>query len=169
MAHIYTISTGAVTISAATTLVCIRPNTTTPIKVIRCTLTQRGTATSEQVRVQLGRKASAFATGLTSVNVGGGTQPLLAKHEESNPTSSITGGTSAAAGTAGTASTSEGAGAFTPVVDDAFNNLTGYIWMPQPGEEIVFAPGSAEAFVMRVPTAPTGTTNWHASVTFEEI
>jgi hypothetical protein len=169
MSHTYTISTGAVSISAATTLVCIRPNTTTPIKIIRCTLSQRGTATSEQVRVQLGRKASAYATGLTAVNIGGGTQPLLAEHAESNPASSITGGTSAAAGTAGTASTSEGAGAFTPVVDDAFNNLTGYVWVPQPGEEIVFAPGSAEAFVMRVPTAPTGTTNWQAAVTFEEI
>ena len=52
MAHTYTISTGAVSIAAATTLVCIRPNTTTPIKVVRCTLTQRGTATSEQVREQ---------------------------------------------------------------------------------------------------------------------
>ena len=169
MTHTYTITTGAVTISAATTLICIRPNTTTPIKVVRCTLSQRGTATSEQARVQLGRKASAYATGLTSINIGGGTQPLLAKHSENDPASSITGGTSAAAGTAGTASTSEGAGAFTPVVDEAFNNLTGFVWVPQPGEEIVFAPGSLEAFVMRVPTAPTGTTNWHASVTFEEI
>lgn len=169
MTHTYTISTGAVSIAAATTLVCIRPNTTTPIKVVRCTLSQRGTATSEQVRVQLGRKASAFATGLTSVNVGGGTQPLLAQHNENDPASSITGGTSAAAGTAGTASTSEGAGDFTPVVDDAFNNLTGFVWVPAPGEEIVFAPASSEAFVVRVPTAPTGTTNWHASVTFEEI
>jgi hypothetical protein len=169
MAKTFTISTGAVTISAATTLVCIRPNTTTPIKVVRCTLSQRGTATSEQVRVQLGRKASAFATGLTAINVGGATQPLLAKHNETDPASSITGGTSAAAGTAGTASTSEGAGAFTPVVDDAFNNLTGYVWVPAPGEELMFAPASAEAFVLRVPTAPTGTTNWHASVTFEEI
>jgi hypothetical protein len=169
MANTYTISTGPVSISAATTLVTLRPNTPTPVKIVRCTLSQRGTATSEQVRVQLGRKASAYATGLTSVNVGGGTQPLLAKHAESSPASSITGGTSGAAGTAGTASTSEGAGAFTPVVDEAFNNLTGYVWLPAPGEEIVFNPGSAEAFVMRVPTAPTGTTNWQATVTFEEI
>jgi hypothetical protein len=164
----YTISTGAVTISAATTLVCIRPNTTQPVKVVRVTLTQRGTTTSEQVRVQLGRKASAYATGLTLVNVGGGTQPLLAKHDEADAGSAITGGTSGAAGTAGTASTSEGAGTFTPVVDEAFNNVNGYQWLPGPGEELAFSAGSAEAFVMRVPTAPTGTTNWHASVTFQE-
>lgn len=169
MANTYTITTGAVTISAATTLICIRPNTSTPVKVIRCTLGQRGTATSEQVRVQLGRKASAYATGLTSVNTSGATQPLITKHVESSPASSITGGTTAAAGTAGTASTSEGAGVFSPVVDEAFNNLTGYVWLPAPGEELVFNAGSAEAFVLRVPTAPTGTTNWHASVTFEEV
>lgn len=169
MAYTYTISTGPLTISAATTLVCIRPNTTAPVKIVRCTFTQRGTATSEQVRVQLGRKASAFSTTLTSVNVGGGTQPLLAKHNERDPASSITGGTSAAAGTAGTNATAEGAGTFTPVVDDAFNNLTGYVWVPAPGEEMIFSPSSADAFVMRCPTAPTGTTNWQASVTFEEI
>jgi hypothetical protein len=169
MGYTYTISTGPLTVSAATTLVCIRPNTTTPVKIVRCTFSQRGTATSEQVRVQLGRKSSAFSATLTSVNVGGGTFPLLAKHSERDPASSITGGTAGAAGTAGTNATAEGAGTFTPVVDDAFNNLTGYIWVPAPGEELMFAPGSAEAFVMRCPVAPTGTTLWQASVTFEEV
>jgi hypothetical protein len=165
----YTISTGAVTISAATTLICIRPNTSQAMSVVRATLTQRGTTTSEQVRVQLGRKASAYATGLTSVNVGGSTQPLLAKHSESDAASAITGGTSAAAGTAGTASTTEGAGGFTPVIDEAFNNINGFVWLPSVDEQLVFAAGSAEAFVMRVPTAPTGTSNWHATVTFQEV
>lgn len=164
----YTISTGAVTISAATTLICIRPNTSQAVTVVRATLTQRGTTTSEQVRVQLGRKASAYATGLTSVNVGGATQPLLAKHNESDAASAITGGTTAAAGTAGTASTTEGAGGFTPVIDEVFNNINGFVWLPSVDEQLVFAAGSAEAFVMRVPTAPTGTTNWHATVTFQE-
>jgi hypothetical protein len=161
----YTISTGAVTISAATTLICIRPNTSQAMSVVRATLS---TTTSEQVRVQLGRKASAYATGLTSVNVGGSTQPLLAKHSESDAASAITGGTSAAAGTAGTASTTEGAGGFTPVIDEVCNNINGFVWLPSVDEQLVFAAGSAEAFVMRVPTAPTGTSNWHATVTFQE-
>ena len=102
-------------------------------------------------------------------HIGGGTLPLLARHSERDPAASITGGTSGAAGTAGTNATAEGAGTFTPVVDDCFNNLTGYIWVPAPGEEMIFSPSSAEAFVMRCPVAPTGTTLWQASVTFEEV
>lgn len=168
MTRTYTITTGSITISAATTLIAFQPPTSTQIKVVRATLSQRGTATSEQVRVQIGRKASAFPTSLTSVNTSGATQPLLTKHCENDGASSLTGATSLSAGKVGTASTSEGAGTFQVLLDESFNNLTGFVWVPGPDEELKFAAGSSDAFVMRVPTAPTNTSNWQASITIQE-
>lgn len=170
MGYVYTIHTDIVTISAAQTLILVRPSATSGIEVIRATLMQSGGAlTSENRRVQIGYKASAFPTTLTSVTVGGGTYPLIQKHKERDPVSTITGGTSGAAGTAGVIATSEGAGTFSPVVDESFNCLNGFLWVPSSMYEPVrLGASSGSAIVFRIPVAPTGTTNWKASLTIME-
>lgn len=165
----YAITTGLQTLSAATTLVCIRPNTTASLRILRVEVSQKGTTTEEMIRFQIGWKASAYATGLTSVNVGSGTAPSLNAYGSTALTSTITGGTSAAAGTAGTWSTSEGLGTFQPLHEACVSNKIGYQWTPGPGEEIVARAGSSLAFVVRAPATATTTASWEATVVWEEI
>lgn len=147
------------TIGAAGILVLVRPGAAFGFKVLRAWAKQSGTATSNQVRVQLGKKASAFPTTLASATP----QALDEKH----PTSQFTGGTSGAAGTCGINATVEGAGAFTAKFNDAFNTLTGFEWTPV-FEELRFRAGSADAFVMRFPATPAITTGWEWGVVIQE-
>jgi len=146
--------------AGAATLILVRPAAACGFKVIRAWATQKGSATSAQCRIQLGRKASAFPTTLTSVTP--------QKMDERSDASQFAGGSSGAAGTCGVLATSEGAGTFTPVVQQSYNNLTGFEWTPV-FEELVFKAGSAEAFVMRFPDAASPTTDWDAGVIIEEM
>lgn len=161
MSYSYAIVMDNQTVSAAAILIGIRPGTATGFRVLRAWAAQRGSATSAQVGIQLGRKTSAFPTTLT------GATPV--KMDEKDAASAFTGGTSLAAGTCGTLATAEGAGAFTPVISDNFNNLTGWVWVPGHDEEMVFRAGSADACVLRFPATPSPTGNWSAGLIIQEI
>jgi hypothetical protein len=161
MAYAYSVLMNDQTVAAAATLILVRPPAATSLRIVRVWASQKGSTTSTQVKIQLGRKASAFPTTLTSFT------PL--KMDEKDAVSTVTGGTSGAAGTAGVLATAEGAGTFTSVIADAFNSLTGYLWVPGPREEIIVRANSAEAFVVRFPEAPGVTLNWTAGLIYEEM
>jgi hypothetical protein len=149
------------TVSAAATLILIRPAAETGFRVRRIQITQGGSATSTAIRAQWGRKAAAFPTTLTSATPG--------KLDEKDAASAIVGGTSGAAGTCGTLATSEGAGTFTALGEAGFNNLNGFEMVFSDTEAPTFRANSAEAFVLRFPAAPGTTTNWSALAIIEEL
>jgi hypothetical protein len=86
-----------------------------------------------------------------------------------DPVSVIVGGTAGAAGTAGTNASAEGAGAKTVLVNDAFNVLNGWLWVPTPGETIVMNASAAAGFGLYFPVAALTLTNWSCGVTYREL
>jgi len=147
-------------IAAAGLLIGIRPGAAFGFKVLRVWAKQSASATSAQIRIQLGSKVAAFPTLATAITP--------QKLDQRSATSLFTGGTAVAAGTCGMNATAEGAGAFTAKISDAFNNLTGFEWTPV-FEELIYQAGSAEAFFMRFPATPANTTGWEWGVIIEEV
>ena len=111
-------------------------------------------------RIQLVRQASAYPTLVSAT-------PLALN--ESDGSGSITGGTAGAAGTAGITASAEGAGAKTVLFEDAFNVLTGYLYVPVPEERIVLAAGSTSGFGVYFPAAPSSTSGWNVKVVWREV
>ncbi len=147
--------------NAAVTLVHINPPAGRTIEIIRAWIAQFANASSAQIGVQLGFKATAFPT-LTSATP--------EKLKTSDPASYITGGTAGAAGTAGINASAEGAGTFTPKYSDAFNALQGWLWTPSliGGESFIMSGADSLAFAMKLQAAPATLTNWNFGVTYRE-
>jgi hypothetical protein len=161
MSREYIVGGGGLTLAnQAVTLAFINPGATQGFEVLRMWAGQTGTATSAQQRVQANTQVTAFPT-LTSMTP--------RKTKLGDPISNITGGTAGAAGTAGINASAEGAGTKTLVLDDTFNNLNGYLWVPTPRELIVLGAGIASGFGLHLPVAPGSLTNWQCGVTFGEI
>ncbi len=163
MAGVFTVAMSNQTIVADATLVIIRAATAigtraSILEILRCEAAQHGTATSQQLGMILGQKASAFGT-YTS------TTPAPAVI--GGAASGISGSTSGAAAGAGTDASAEGAGTVTNTIHTAFNNLNGFLWVPTPDERIIVGPDLA--FIMKLVGTPTTLTNWDAYVTFREI
>ena len=161
--RVFTVSMIDQTVVADETLVIIHTasGATTngeSIIILRCGVSQHGTATSQELGIKIGTKASAFGT-YTS------TTPR--PHIAGGAASGITGGTAGAAGTAGTDASAEGAGTFTDIFEEGFNNLNGYLWVPTPEERIIVPRDTA--FAMKLHGTPTTLTNWHAFVTYAEL
>ena len=159
----FTISGGGITVeNTAVTLVFLNP-TAAPdpnYEILRCWIGQSANATSAQQRVQLVTQVTAFPT-LTSVTP----RP----HGFGDPTASlIVGGTAGAAGTCGIDASAEGGGAVTVLLEDAFNVLNGWLWVPTPNETIVMAAGSVSGFGLHLPVAPATLTNWAFGITYRE-
>lgn len=127
------------------------------LEVVRCTVSQQGTSTSQQLGVILARKVTAFGT-YTS------TTPT--PHSIGGPASGIAGGTAGAAATAGTDASAEGAGGVTAIHTEGFNNLSGYIWVPTPEERIWIGPD--QAFIIKIRGTPTTPTGWNATLAYVE-
>jgi hypothetical protein len=130
------------------------------LKMIRCWMGQSGTATSAQLNVRLVSKITAFPT-LTST-----TPESL---HRTGRASVITGGTAGAAGTSGTNASVAGAGTETNIVGDVFNNLNGYLWVPQINDPILFDAGSTSGFGMILATTPSVLTGWSGGTNFDEV
>lgn len=161
MSREYVISSGGMTLpNAACTLVAAMPSATIGFEVLRAWVSQSDNATSVQQRVQLGYKVSAFQT-VTSVTP--------QKTKPNDPTSGIVGATTIAAGKCGVAASAEGGGAFTSVLDDAFNVLNGWLWVPTPRETFILPPASSYAFCIYFPVAAATLTNWSAGFVIAEI
>lgn len=161
--HVYSVVMVNQTILADATLVIIRTaaavgTRASAIKVHRAWAGQVGIDTSDQIGILIGQKASAFGT-YTS------TAPN--PHYLGGGASGIAGGTSGAAATSGTDASAEGAGTVTPVVQDVFNNLNGWLWVPTP-EERIFVPTDT-AIILKIVGTPASLTGWFAGMTFEEM
>ena len=161
MGRKYSIVFSDITVSAAKTLVFIRPPATglKEIAICKCEIGFKENATSAQCRVQLVTQVTAFPT-LTAATP----QPL----DLGMPVSLITGGTAGAAGTAGIAASAEGAGAKTVRYESAFNHLSGWIWVAAPDEEIVIPVNSGSGFGLYLPDTPGTADGWSGTVIFEE-
>lgn len=163
MAREFAVSLGGATVTGSTTLVFLNPKAAPNfnISVMRCWIGFGGTATSAQQRVQLNSQIANFPT-LTAAT------PASLKRADPN-VSILVGSTSGAAATAGVNSSSEGTGTQTQIIDDAFNVLNGWLWIPTPPETLIFPAGSISGFGMKFPTTPSVLTTWSFGVDFAEV
>jgi len=159
-AHTVSFANGTMAASMALTFINPAAAPSASLKFIRSWCGQSGTATSSQLNVKLFSKVTAFPT-LTS------TTPV-ALHFNSRA-SAITGGTAGAAGTAGTLATVAGAGTESLIIGDVFNNLNGYLWVPQINDPILFDAGSSSGFGMEITSTPSVLTNWSGGTNYDEV
>lgn len=154
---------GLTTVNAVVTLVGIRPSASpnTNIDILRMWASQSGTVTSAMQRVEAVTQVTAFPTLVAATP-----RPLKRGDQTA---SVITGGTAAAAGTAGINASAEGGGAKTVMFGDNFNNLNGYLWVPTPRELINLPTGDLSVFSLYLPAAPSNTGNWAAGMNFGEV
>lgn len=157
----FSIVSPSATVAGAESLIVIRPPTDgVNIELLEARISQTGSTTSEMVGGAIGLKSSAFQT-LTAAT------PVALR--SGGTASVISGGTAAAAGTAGVNSSAEGAGTFVPLVEDGFNNINGWLWLPMPDSRIVVPSGSSEALTLKLTTTPSGLTGWRATLIFREV
>jgi len=161
MARASIVSAAGITLAnRAVTLVFTNPSATVGFDVLRCWVGQSAGPTSAQQRVQLVSQITAFPT-LTSATP--------SKVRFGDPVSGIVGGAAGAAGTAGVNASAEGAGTKVVILNDAFNVVNGWVWVPTPDERLVFGGGIASGFGLHLPVAPATLTNWAFGVTYREI
>jgi hypothetical protein len=130
------------------------------IRVTRVEISQSGSTTLGMIRGAIGERDTAGT--LTMTSTAPNPQTLGA------PASGLTGST-APAGTAarsGTNSSADSGGTYVNTIVFNFPNLNGYLWKPDPGEEITVSPG--RVFVVRLLTSPGTTTGWTVSVFLNE-
>ena len=146
-------SPGGQTAAAATTAAGI-------VKVKRLEISQSGTATLAMIRGELATRTTAGTLTMTSTTpqnispVGGG--------------SGLTGNTAPAGGAARTAtnSSADSGGTYTSIMSFNFANTAGYLFKPDPEEEIYVPP--AVLFVVRLLATPATTTGWTFSLILGE-
>lgn len=149
------------TVLGATTLIGLRPGTTCALEILRMWASQNGNATSAQTRISWGMQAAVLATVVAATPTK--TQP------GADPASQIVGGTALAAGTCGINASAEGAGVKSPIGEEIFNNLNGWLWQPTPNDTIIIGPGLASSFYTFFTAAPGILTGWSFGITFKEI
>lgn len=163
MSQVYVVTMENVTIVADATLVIVHAAAAwasrgSLLEVLRVTVSQNETETSQQLGVICAQKASAFGTYTATTPA-----PLAL----GTVASAIAGGTAGAAATAGTNASAEGAGTVTTSWAEGFNNLNGYLWVPTPEERVIIGPDLA--FIVKLRGTPTTLTGWNATLTFAEL
>jgi hypothetical protein len=128
------------------------------IEILRAGVGQRGTATSQQLGILLAQKATAFGTY---------TATTPAPTVVGGAASGIAGGTAGAAATAGTDASAEGAGTVTNILEDGFNVLNGWLWVPTPEERLLIP--SDTALILKLVGTPLTLTGWNAYVIYREV
>lgn len=161
MAREYSIVMTQTTVSAARTLIFINNGTATAIEILRMWVSQDGTATSQQERVQVVTQVTAFPT-LTTYT------PRAIKGS-GEPASKIAGGTAGAAGTCGINASAEGAGAKTVMWEFGFNNLNGWEWLGGPYDTLMLPPGGSSGIGIYLPDTPATTAGWNAGLIYREL
>jgi hypothetical protein len=162
VAREYTVGALNVTTTGAVDLAqtFVNPGTTQSLEFLRAWASQAANATSAQQSVALRTQVTAFPT-LTSATP--------RKLKLLDPISQITGGTAGAAGTAGVNASVAGAGTKSEVINDNFNVLNGWLWVPTPAETIIMNASAASGFGMYFPVQATTLTSWSFGLTFREL
>ena len=150
--RVYKVALSAVAVSTAITIIQIKAGATVPLQIIRATISQSSSTTSAQQRAQINRKsAAATVTSATPEKLGPTTDPAA----------SAVGGTSATGTNASAEGTDTGL-----LVEDAFNVLNGWVFLPTP-KEYPFV-DAASIVGLKFPAAPSSTT-FEAMMIFEEL
>ena len=151
MKGVYTVTmTGSV--SSAITLIQLKAGATIPLEIIRATVAQNNSTTSAMQSVILVRKSgAATVTSFTPV-----------KTDEQDGAAAAAGGTSAT----GIIATAEGTDTDI-MLNDAFNVLNGWLYLPVPEERIRVAP--AGFLGLKFPNAPSTPLSIRATITFREL
>jgi hypothetical protein len=163
MGSLYSVTMANQTVIADSEMIIIRAATAQSsrasiLRIYRLACGQSGTATSQQLAVRWGLKASAFGTYTSTTPA-----PLVV----GAVASAITGSTSNAASSCGTDSSANGGGTLTVMDQRGFNNLNGF--------EIIFVPEERPivsidlSFCFQLQGTPTTLTNWNATLYFEEV
>jgi len=165
MGHIYTVPMVNQTIVADASLVIIHTASSATaagsrIQILRASASQQGPEVSDQLGILLGIKASAFGT-YTS------TTPVSHELGTTAVASAITGGTAGAAGTAGTDASAEGGGTVTTILEEGFNILSGWLWVPTDDERFIVS--SDTAVLLKIVGTPATLTGWNAFITYKEL
>lgn len=162
MAREYTVGALNVTVTGAVDLawVFVNPGTTCSLEFLRAWASQAANATSAQQSIALRTQVTAFPT-LTS--------STPRKLKLLDPVSVITGATNGAAGTSGTNASVAGAGTKSEVIDDNFNVLNGWLWVPTPRETIIMNASAASGFGVYAPVQPGTLTSWSFGLAFAEL
>lgn len=131
------------------------------VRVTRIEISQSGSITLAMIRGAIGKRDTA------------GTLTMTSTTPQPNPlggaASGLTGNTNVIGGTArsGTNSSADSGGTYTDQRYFNFPNLNGYIWKPDPGEELIVPPSTV--WVVRLLAAPGTLTGWTIAVDLEEF
>src|SRR4051812_35377885 len=161
----YSVTGDNQTVVAAPQLVFLNPSAggagIPGFEILRCWVSQRANATSNQQGVALGTKLTAFPTlvSATPAKVGG----------LGLPTANLVGNTTGAAGSAGINSSANGGGAEIKQVADNFNVLNGWLYIPTPAETMMFMPGGTSGFFHQFTSTPSTLTGWSWGVIYREV
>ena len=148
--RLYVVNNLNVTISTAITIIQIKAGASNPLWLVRAKLSQKGSTTSAQERVQILRKTAAAT--VTSAT------PLLFDGDDV--------AAKAAGGTSATGITATGEGTDGDVlVDQGFNVLNGFEWIATP-MEMIKVPVSG-FIALKFPAAPASQ-SWSAQMFFVE-
>lgn len=129
------------------------------LNFIRAWMSQSGTTTSAQLAVVLEQISTAFGTYTN-------TAPVALK--QAGPASTISGGTTGAAGSSGTNSSVAATGTIVNFITDNFNNLNGYLFVATPRELITAPAGAASGVGLGLISTPSSLNNWSAGLIYSE-
>ena len=152
MRGVYVVTMDAVSVSGAISLIQLKAGSAAGLEIISASIAQSGSTTSAMQRVQILRK-SAAATVTTFT-------PILLNPNDA--AAKAVGGTSAT----GTNASAEGTDSDI-LVDDCFNVLNGWSYIPVPEERIQVAPAGICA--LKFPAAPGSALVITARVCFREL
>ena len=131
------------------------------IRVTRIEIFQNGTTTLEMIRGEFATRDTAGTLTMTA------TTPRTIS-PIGGPASGLTGNTAPAGAVArsGTNSSADSGGTYTNIAYFNFANLNGYLWKPDPKEEIWVPPSTL--FVVRFTATPSSALDWGISVWLDE-
>ncbi len=131
------------------------------VRVTRLEIFQNGSTSLEMVRGECATRDTAGTLTMTA------TTPRVIS-PLGGAASAFTGNTAPAGATArsGTNSSADSGGAYTNIFYFNFANLNGYLWKPDPQEEIWVPPSTL--FIVRFTTTPTSALDWGISLWLDE-
>jgi hypothetical protein len=165
----FNLSQGGLTLTSGGTgtLIGLNPHAAPAnnLEFLRWWAGQAANATSAQQRVEIVTQVTQWVQvfNVTAQN------PAVLKKQDTF--SSIISGTAGVLlpGYEGLNSSTEGTGAKTQLLDDAFNVLNGWLNIPTPPETIIMPAGFAASINLQFPVAPASLTVWSIGTQFREV